>query len=154
MLDTLGNVVNQTTYGIQQLADKAVESIFGPRDATADNRIARHASAVEINGVMVPWYVVEAIHREVGVPPRWLNIHELSAAVRATAIDRTLIEDHQGTDFFDKLHLSEEERAEQMGSLYGNRFTHKHTLLPGGFAEQIANEDPYKPLNRPELSFG
>ena len=62
-----------------------------------------------INGVALSQQVIDEL-KKLGIALSWYNAGELQDAVNATRYDGQLVDDHNGVNFRDKLHHTEEEK--------------------------------------------
>lgn len=70
-----------------------------------------HEGEVEINGVPLPHAVIIEL-RKLGIPLSYYTHGQLQEAVEACAVDCNLIDDPNGGNFQDKLHLTADEIEE------------------------------------------
>lgn len=93
-------------------------------------------SSVVINGVEIPRQVADQL-RQLGMALSWYSAGELEDAVQACQYDSTLIEDHDGDNFRDRLHLTDDEKKRVKG--LKNQHIHSlYTCLPATtFAERV-----------------
>jgi len=68
------------------------------------------AGSAMVNGVVLPRLVLEQLQK-LGISLAWYSEYELGAAVRACAVDCTLIDDPDGNNFLDNLELDAHEIA-------------------------------------------
>lgn len=87
------------------------ESMLGQLSAWcgADNHAPENHFGAVVNGVALSPRVIEEL-RKLGRPLSWYTHGELEDAVMACTIDSQLIDDPDGKDFRDKLHLTPEEK--------------------------------------------
>ena len=86
----------------------ALGTLQPPYLCAGDEAYISEGEAV-INGVALPRQVIDEL-RKLGVALSWYNAGELHDAIQATHYDGQLIDDHDGVNFRDKLHHTEEEK--------------------------------------------
>jgi hypothetical protein len=82
-----------------------------------------------INGVYLPQNVVDQL-RQLGISLSWYTQAELEDAVEACAFDGTLIDDHDGIHFRDKLELTEKAAEDEFGERHDSPYRMSVRLRP------------------------
>lgn len=111
-------VLGRLLDGIDTVLDTLASPFLPKKQEDGDS--ASHpespsTSSIVVNGVVIPKLVADQLQK-LGVSLSFYSEHELNAAIQACAIDCTLIDDNNATDFYDALELDEQERATQNGT--------------------------------------
>ena len=109
----------------------AGEEAFGAKANVEQNG----DSSVTVNGVVVPKLVAEQL-KNAGIAIAFLSAGQLEAAIQACAVDCKLIDDPNGTNFFDDLELDAadlepEHTKEEEQSLEEDELNRRAFVKPG-----------------------